>query len=292
MSHPPFRSIGLIGKHGDPGIRNTLERLIEFLGGLGRALCLERETDERIPGLGIKPISMEEMGHQCDLAMVVGGDGTLLHAAAELSDFDIALLGINMGRLGFLADVPQRDMNDVLVPILNGEYDEERRFLLDCEVDGQRRKAFNDVVIHKWNIARLIEFETHVDGRFVNFQRSDGLIISSPTGSTAYALSGGGPLVHPDLDAILLVPICPHTLSNRPIMVAGNSTIEIRICGNTRPDEVRATCDGQGILEPQDGVVRISKYPHTVRLIHPRGHDYFYILRNKLGWSEEPRHPD
>ncbi len=292
MSHPPFRSIGLIGKHGDPGIRHTLERLIEFLRELGREIWLEEETDRRIPGLGVAPLSIDKMARRCDLAMVVGGDGTLLHAAAELSDFDIALLGINLGRLGFLADVPQRDMINVLGPMLRGEYDEERRFLLDCEVGGKRRKAFNDVVIHKWNIARLIEFETHVDGRFVNFQRSDGLIISSPTGSTAYALSGGGPLVHPDLDAILLVPICPHTLSNRPIMVGGDSAIEIRICGNTRTDEVRATCDGQGILEPHDGVVRITKYPHTIRLIHPKGHDYFYILRNKLGWSEAPRHPD
>ena len=287
-----FHSIGLIGKHGDHSIRDTLLRLADFLVGIGRSVCIDQQTAERIPDLGLESLTLAEIGERCDLAIVFGGDGTLLHSAAHLSDYTIALLGINLGRLGFLADVPQRDMTDVLGPIVDGEYDEEQRFLLRCEIGDRWHKAFNDVVIHKWNIARLIEFETYVDGKFVNAQRSDGLIVSSPTGSTAYALSGGGPLVHPDLNAILLVPICPHTLSNRPLMVGGDSKIEIRVCGNTQTDDVRVTCDGQTTLTSDGGVIHIRKHPHSIRLIHPKGHDYFYILRAKLGWSEAPRQPD
>ena len=288
----PFHTIGLIGRPNAPTLGEPLGRIYAFLQARGRKVWLEQQSAQHLRGLEETALPLEELAERCDLAIVVGGDGTLLSAAAQLADHDIALLGVNLGRLGFLADLPQHDIAATLGPILEGAYEEERRFLLNCQVGSERRTALNDVVIHKWNIARLIEFETRVDGRLVNRQRSDGLIISTPTGSTAYALSSGGPLVHPELNATLLVPICPHTLSNRPIILSGDSHIEIRVCGTTRRDEVRVTCDGQSILPlAADGVVQITKYPKSIRLIHPQGHDYFYILRAKLGWSEEPRHP-
>ena len=148
--------------------------------------------------------------------------------------------------------------------------------------------AFNDVVIHKWNIARMIELETYIDGAFVDTQRSDGLIVSTPTGTTAYALSGGGPLLQPDLNATVLVPICPHTLSNRPIVVSGDSFIEVLVCDTTELDHVRITCDGQTCIPLSDKKISIRRHRHSVRLIHPEGHDHFHILRAKLGWSEHP----
>ncbi|MCU7810023.1 MAG: NAD(+)/NADH kinase, partial [Candidatus Thiodiazotropha sp. (ex Notomyrtea botanica)] len=178
--------------------------------------------------------------------------------------------------------------------ILDGRYEQEARFLLEVSMgdESSTKKevlAFNDVVLHKWNIARMIEFQTYVDGQLVNDQRSDGLIVSTPTGSTAYALSGGGPLLHPSLNAIVMVPICPHTLSNRPIVIDGDSEIEIRL-DKAHAEDVQITCDGQSTLPVMQGeVIRIRKAEHHVRLIHPEGYDYYSILRAKLGWSENPR---
>ena len=211
-----------------------------------------------------------------------------------LADKEIPLLGVNMGRLGFLADISISNMTDGLDLILAGDYDEEKRFLLNTEIIRKEQVvahelSFNDTVMHKWNTARLIEFETYVNGRFVDFQRSDGLIISTPTGSTAYALSGGGPLMVPDLDALLMVPICPHTLSNRPIVVGGSSIIDLIVCGRTDHENVRISCDGQdGMPIEKNDIVRISRYPKDIRLIHPSGHDHFDIMRAKLDWGEHP----
>jgi len=174
-----------------------------------------------------------------------------------------------------------------LIGILQGEYVEDQRFLLQANIGVDHQLlALNDVVLHKWNIARMIEFETSINGQFVDSQRSDGIIVSTPTGSTAYALSGGGPLLEPNLDAIVLVPICPHRLSNRPIVVHGNSEISIRTCGRTDPAHVRVTCDGQASepLNPGDKLV-IRKFHKPVRLFHPQNHDHFNLLRAKLGWG-------
>ena len=178
-------------------------------------------------------------------------------------------------------------MEESLSSILRGEYVEDRRFLLQADIGANRQLlALNDVVLHKWNIARMIEFETSINGKFVDSQRSDGIIVSTPTGSTAYALSGGGPLLEPSLDAIVLVPICPHRLSNRPIVVHGSSEISIDTCGRTDPSHVRVTCDGQACeqLNPGDKLV-IRKYPRSIRLFHPQNHDHFNLLRAKLGWG-------
>ncbi len=286
MPNQQFHSIGLIGKHGDSGIRDTLLSLGEFLCQRGCQVLLEDETAQRLPDHGLPTAALGEIGKQCGLTIVVGGDGTLLHTARSLADYDVALLGINLGRLGFLADISPDDMIDTVEQILDGHYDEEHRTLLQATVDGETFKAFNDVVIHKWNVARMIEFETYVNGHFVNIQRSDGLIISTPTGSTAYALSGGGPIVQPSLNATILVPVCPHTLSNRPIVVDGDSEIEIVVSDRTEHQHVRVTCDGLSTLPPPDGRISIRKHNNMIRLIHPKGHDHFNLLRAKLGWSE------
>ena len=283
-----FRKIGLIGKQGDPSPASTLLHLSQFLLEQGHEVLIEASTAERTPSLALPAASLDEIGAACGLAIVVGGDGTMLHTARALADHDVPVLGVNLGRLGFLADISPNTMKKVLTRILQGRFTEDRRFLLRVEVDGHRESALNDVVIHKWNTARMIEFETYIDGSFVDAQRSDGLIVSTPTGSTAYALSGGGPLVYPSLNAILLVPICPHTLSNRPMVIDGCSEMEILVCGHTPSEHVRVTCDGQSCI-PLDGLrIRIRQHDNQVRLIHPEGYDHYNILRAKLGWGEHP----
>jgi NAD+ kinase len=208
-----------------------------------------------------------------------------------MANFDLPLVGINLGRLGFLVDITPDQIEDRLDQILQGHYNADTRTLLDARLHGgpEVGRALNDVVIHKWNTVRMIEFETYIDGRFVNAQRSDGLIVSTPTGSTAYALSGGGPLIHPSMDALLLVPICPHTLSNRPLVVPGDSRIELRL-RNLDPEQVRLTCDGQLDLQlTDDAPVVIERSRARIRLLHPRGHDHYGILRAKLGWGGHNR---
>jgi len=229
---------------------------------------------------------------KCDLVIVVGGDGTLLKAARLLVDMDVRILGINLGRLGFLTDVSRHEMEARLDEIFAGRFQEESRFLLRAVVvrngeETMHGDALNDVVLQKWNVARLIQFDTHIDGLFVTTQRADGLIVSTPTGSTAYALSGGGPILHPSLNAIALVPICPHTLSNRPIVVDAMSTVEIVVCDGQQTS-AQLTFDGQtaSALEPGDRVV-IRRKDRPVRLIHPPDHDYFATLRTKLHWAKE-----
>lgn len=284
-----FRSVGIIGKQGEvAAARNPLERLVDFLHRQRLEIHYDRVVAEVLHAAG-RGSDPSTLGRSCDLAVVVGGDGTLLGAARDLAAFDVPLVGINLGRLGFLADVSPDTLEVALERILLGEFNAEERFLLAARIDGgEPLLAFNDVVIHKWNTARMIEFETAIDGLFVNLQRSDGIIVATPTGSTAYALSGGGPLLHPVLEAIALVPICPHTLSNRPLVVHSGSRIEIRICGFDH-DHVRIACDGQTArpLAPQSRVC-IQRATHSVRLLHPQGHDYYEILRAKLGWGGHP----
>ncbi len=283
-----FHSIGLIGKQGTPNPRESLVSLIRFLQERGHNILLEQGAAERLPDHNLPVATLEEIGRWCQLAIVVGGDGTLLHAARSLADDNVPVLGINLGRLGFLADISPDEMINTLEQIFSGHYQKECRFLLSTEINGQHHTALNDVVIHKWNIARMIEFETYVDSSFVDAQRSDGLIISTPTGSSAYALSGGGPLIHPNLNATLLVPICPHTLSNRPIVISGESQIEIQISCHTEIEHIRITCDGQTSLPLESKRILIRKHERPVCLIHPENHDHFNILRAKLGWGEHP----
>ena len=286
-----FHTAGIIAKqHDDPQVTATLTRLVTHLRARGVTTFFEQRTAELAADADVG-MTLDELGRRCDLIIVVGGDGTLLHAAREMANFDLPLVGINLGRLGFLVDITPDQIEDRLDQIFQGHYNADTRTLLDARLDGgpEVGRALNDVVIHKWNTVRMIEFETYIDGRFVNAQRSDGLIVSTPTGSTAYALSGGGPLIHPSMDALLLVPICPHTLSNRPLVVPGDSRIELRL-RNLDPEQVRLTCDGQLDLQlTDDAPVVIERSRARIRLLHPRGHDHYGILRAKLGWGGHNR---
>lgn len=289
-----FQTVGIIGKQGEAAAaKPTLERLVAHLEQRRLDVLYDSISGAMLDAPAERILDSAGLGRRCALAVVVGGDGTLLSAARSLAAHGVPLVGINLGRLGFLADVSPDLMESCLDALLAGEYDEEARFLLAARVDGEGPEvtpwpALNDVVIHKWNTARMIEFETYIDGVFVNAQRSDGLIVSTPTGSTAYALSGGGPLLHPTLDALVLVPICPHTLSNRPLVVGGASRIELRVCGFDQ-GHVQITCDGQTnlALRPHASVF-VQRTPDPVRLLHPKGHDYYKILRAKLGWGGHP----
>ncbi|MBK1724452.1 NAD(+) kinase [Thiocystis violacea] len=288
---PPFSTVGIIAKQGDPErVRGTLQQLSAHLRARQIDVLLDAESAHLLDaaiGVG-EPI--ERIGERCDLIIVVGGDGTLLHAARNMASFGVPLMGINLGRLGFLVDVSPEDIESAVDQILAGTLISDTRSMLSAHIVGeqgvgQSHAALNDVAIHKWNTARMIEFETYIDGVFVNAQRSDGLIVATPTGSTAYALSGGGPLVDPALDAILLVPICPHDLSNRPLVVPGDRQIEVRVRGQDYV-HVQITCDGQtDIRLAADEHVRIARHPDRVRLLHPKGHDHYEILRAKLHWG-------
>jgi NAD+ kinase len=292
---PQFRHVGIIGKQSDTAkVSATLRRLFDHLSARGLRVLLDTEGARILQRPASEGLPMAVLGARCDLVVVVGGDGTLLHAARALAEHHVPLVGINLGRLGFLVDVSPTTIESTLDAILGGAYETDHRTLLSATVvtDGAVERgyaALNDVVIHKWNTARMIEFETYIDGVFVNAQRSDGLIVATPTGSTAYALSGGGPLVDPALDAILLVPICPHDLSNRPLVVPGPSRIEIRVCGHDH-GHVRVTCDGQTDLDlPRETSIRVAQHPERACLLHPKGHDHYAILRAKLGWGGHPQ---
>jgi NAD+ kinase len=284
-----FQRIGLVAKPDDPRLASTLLAIHAFLVERGCSVIAGPNAG-RVLADRAATLPLDELGAHCDLVVVVGGDGTLLSAARALVDAHMPLVGVNLGRLGFLVDISPDRALESLGTILDGEYQEDRRFLLSAQVGPSAPiLAFNDVVFHKWNVARMIEFETWVDGVLVDAQRSDGIIVSTPTGSTAYALSGGGPLMTPSLDAIVMVPICPHTLSNRPIVVHGGCEIAITVCGRTDPAHVRVTCDGQATVEigAADRLV-VRQHPNPVRLFHPADHDHFELLRAKLGWGDRP----
>ncbi len=284
-----FKTIGIISKFSDLSIGGTITTLINFLLDRGLEVMLDESAAKTLPPSELETVNLEQLGQRCDLAVVVGGDGTILHSARALADHDIPLVGINLGRLGFLADISPDDMMDKLDEILAGKYHREERFLLVSQVErnGQiinEGYAFNDVVIHKWNSVRMIEFETFVDGQLVNSQRSDGMIVSTPTGSTAYSLSSGGPILHPSMNAIILVPVCPHTLSNRPLVIDGDCEVEILVKPGSQP-HVHITLDGQDNFEIHDeDRILIRKKDKPIRLIHPAGHDHYQLLRAKMGW--------
>lgn len=284
----PFQCTALIAKPGDSNLADTLRPIHDFLLEQQLDVVLDNNAADLLGNDTF--ISMDNIGKKCDLAIVVGGDGTLLSAARALVTHDIPIVGVNRGRLGFLVDISPDHALNSLHDILAGNYLEEKRFLLETSIGNHKPTlAFNEVTLHKWNMARMIEFETRVNDKLVSRQRSDGIIVSTPTGSTAYALSGGGPLLEPGLDAIALVPICPHTLSNRPIVVHGDSEIDIRVCGHTESRNVRVTNDGQKSLEIEAGdKLHIHKYHKPARLIHPADHDHFELLRAKLGWGGHP----
>ena len=284
-----FQRIALIGKPDAERIVQTLQPLHRHLRELGCEVLVEQSCAGFIDG-PLRSFPLAEIGRHCDLAVVIGGDGTLLSAARILADHDIPLIGVNLGRLGFLVDITPQAALDSLDEILAGRFREERRQRLRAQIvrDGAvaaEQTAVNEVVVHSGNSTGMIEIVTYIDGVFVNSQRSDGLIVSTPTGSTAYALSGGGPILYPTLAALVLVPINPHSLTNRPIVIADGCVVEIAF----RPSKdfrARLACDNVSIPDLQLGDrVRVRKADGPFRILHPLGHDFFAILREKLNWS-------
>ncbi len=284
--------IGIIAKDQSEAVRSTVLQLKDFLSQKSCEVLLDHSVECLVEVDDSDCVDRDTIGQKADIAIVVGGDGTFLSAVRSLADHKIPVLGINLGRLGFLVDISPDDMFEIIEEIMNGHYVDERRFLLQAQVvrDGEvicESDAFNDVVVHIRDVARMIEFETYINGQFVNFQRADGLVVSTPTGSTAYALSSGGPLLHATLNAMVLVPICPHTLTNRPLVVNGDSKVEI-VIGKSKQTTSQVTFDGQTAydVKPMDKIV-IQKKENQIHLIHPASYDYFEILRAKLHWSEQ-----
>ena len=288
-----FKQLGLIVKQPAQQHEETLNALVELLNEQAVPFVFDHSALDFAETKGFECVSREELTRTCDLAIVVGGDGTLLNAARSLVNDDVAVVGINLGRLGFLVDVSPEEMAVQLNQILQGDFIEEPRSLLRAQILRNDEEigtfhALNDVTLHVRDVVRMIEFETSINGHYVNTQRADGLVVATPTGSTAYALSGGGPILHPNMEALTLVPICPHTLSNRPLVVSGDSEISIRMCGQSR-NTGQVAFDGQDNvdLRVEDRIV-VTQHPNRLRLIHPPGYDYFHILRAKLRWSEQP----
>ncbi len=284
-----FKTISLIGKYKSPEIAAPLMELARFLEGRGVRVLLDPLTASHMARNHLEVIALDQAGPLSDLAIVVGGDGTMLNAARTLAPFDVSLVGVNQGRLGFLTDISIGNMLQTIGEILDGKYITEERMLLSAQVfrggaEIFEVRAFNDACITKGADGGLIELEVRIDGRFVYLLRADGLIVSTPTGSTAYALSAGGPILHPSLSAFAIVPVCPHTLSNRPIAVSSDVRIEVLMhrCADAR---VHFDSHSHCRLQPEDRVV-VKRYPRSIRLLHPVGHNYFHMLREKLHWSE------
>lgn len=288
-----FRNIGIIGRLNSNKVIDTIKRLSKYLQEEGYHVILDEPIAEVMPGHSMQVSHTNLLGEICDMVIVIGGDGSLLGAARALAKYNTPVLGINRGRLGFLTDIsPDDTMLDAVQDVLDGEYVTEMRFLLDAEIkrDGipiATASALNDVVLHPGKATRMISFNLWIEGQHVYNQRSDGLIVATPTGSTAYALSAGGPIMHPKLDAIVLVPMFPHTLSSRPIVVDGKSEVKIEV----DPDlsiYPTISCDGQTDIPCAPGdTITIRKKAHKLKLIHPKGHNFYEICRTKLGWSSQ-----
>ena len=285
-----FQCVGLVGRSQHEDAAPVLNELVRLLQSRGAEILLEQRLAELLPVAGLSACALEDIGEKADLVIVVGGDGSLLGAARTLARSDVAVLGVNRGRLGFLTDINPDDVHAQVGAVLDGEFTHEKRFLLDAKVmrDGAvvgRADALNDVVVNSGTSAQMIELELYIDDTFVYRQRADGLIVSTPTGSTAYSLSGGGPIMHPALDAVVLVPMFPHALSSRPIVVDGNSEIRIDVLSHNRIHPP-VTCDGQVNMtaRPGDSVV-IRKKPEKLTLLHPVGHSFYASCRDKLRWS-------
>ena len=285
-----FKNIALVANSHFTEIQDSVQHLIGFLQARGLGVALEAQTAEILSGIDLPVLDESGLAEHIDLVIVVGGDGSMLSAARMLVPYNVPVLGVNRGRLGFLTDILPEDIEREVNLVLAGKYKQSCRFLLDVSINRNgdiigEGDALNDVVLHPGKSVRMMEFELYIDSQFVYSQRSDGLIVSTPTGSTAYALSGGGPLLHPNLDAIGLVPMNPHTLSSRPIVVDGDSKIEIRV-GTRNELHPLVSCDGQKELNSEPGdIIHIEKKPRLLRLIHPLNHNFYQVCRSKLGWG-------
>lgn len=290
-----FNTIAIIGRYQDSGLDAPVRSLAQSLRQAGRTVLIEAET-ARNTGVCEFPIcSYAEIGQQADLAVVMGGDGTMLGAARELAYTNVPLIGINHGRLGFITDIPVSNANDALYSVISGNYDTEQRAMLEGRVRRGSETLFsgtalNDVVINRAGRGGMIELRVELDGVFMYRQRADGMIIATPTGSTAYSLAANGPILHPQLNAILLVPVAPQTLSHRPIVLPDNGTLKLTITTLGRVESGGSVhFDMQAWSDCQPGdVIEVKRSTNSVRFIHPKGYSFFSTLRHKLDWNRMP----
>lgn len=286
-----YRNVALFGKTGSAEVVESLVSLLEHLQGRGLNVLVEDGIAADL-GMVAAAADIDSIGANADVAVVLGGDGTLLNAGRRLAAHGVPLVGINQGRLGFMTDIARADMLPAIDRLLAGEFIPDPRMLLDARVlrDGKElfhTLALNDVVVNKGDLGRMIELEVHVDGESLYVLRADGMIVSTPTGSTAYALSANGPILQPAVPGIALVPLCPHALTHRPITIADQCAIEMALVA---PYDARVHCDGQSHFDARAGdVVRVRRSEHVVTLLHPPGYSYFAMLREKLHWSATPR---
>jgi len=284
-----FRHAAIVGKYQAHGIRSVLEEVAHFLVELGLEVSFERDTALATGVTGFEALTADELGRQCDLAVVLGGDGTMLGIGRELARHNMPLVGINQGRLGFITDLPFGQYREVLAPMVGGDYEEEHRSMLEGDVWRDGAKMFealsmNDVVVSRGASASMVELSVDVGDDFVANIRADGLIVASPTGSTAYALSAGGPILHPGIAGWVVLPIASHTLSNRPIVLPDD--VEVRI-GIVSGKEVSVNFDMHNLANLMVGdQVRVRRSAFKVRFLHPRGWSYYATLRRKLRWYE------
>ena len=286
-----FGTIGLWGRSGDPEAAKSVAQVGAHLRSNGIEAYYVRGEGREVPG-DLPHLTESEMARKVDLLVVIGGDGTMLHAARAVTGCDVPLLGVNRGRLGFLTDIRPEQMLEAIDGILGGDYIAEQRRTLEARIvggDESRMLALNDVVLQQAGTGHLLDFTTTVDGSFVNSHGGDGLIIATPTGSTAYALSCNGPIIQPDVDAVVMVPICPHTLSDRPLVLKASSVIEVEIQAiGTSP--ARVFCDGEelGELAPTQKLV-VQAGQDLIKLLHPTDYNYYELLRSKLNWGRANR---
>jgi NAD+ kinase len=287
----PIRTAALIGKYRSPDVAESLPLLAAFLHDQGVRVMIEESTAASIGASEYETAGYETLGAEADVAIVLGGDGTLLFAARRLAEYGVPLVGVNQGRLGFMTDISRDGMLLGVERLLAGKFSVESRIMLEAEVWRDdvrvfRNLALNDVVVNKGDLGRLIEMRVEVDGVFLYLLRADGMIVSTPTGSTAYALSANGPILHPKVAGIAIVPLCPHALSNRPITIGDDCRIDITLVSQS---DGRVHFDGQARFDARAGdCVRIMRAGVRVTLLHPPGYDYFNMLREKLHWSEMP----
>ena len=284
-----FHHAALVGKYRADGIRPLLEEIAQFLVRLGLEVSFEHQTALNTGVTDFDALTLDQIGAQCDLAVVVGGDGTMLGIARELARFDLPVVGINQGRLGFITDVPIGHFRDALAPMIAGDFEEDFRAMLEGEIwrDGEcifEGLSMNDVVVSRGATASMVELRVDIGDEFVANMRADGLIVASPTGSTAYALSAGGPILHPGIAGWVVLPIASHTLSNRPIVLPDSAAVRITVVAGR---DASANFDMQGLASLLHGdQVRVQRSAHKVRFLHPRGWSYYATLRRKLRWYE------
>ena len=286
-----FKTVALVGRNNTPGIGEPLTALASCIARRGFEVVFEADTAAEIGVTDYPALRPAEIGARADVAVVLGGDGTMLGIGRQLAPYRTPLIGINHGRLGFITDIPISDMREIVPQMLSGNFEREERMLLEARImrDGTpiyHALAFNDVVVNRSGFSGMAELHVSVDGRFMYNQRSDGLIVATPTGSTAYALSSQGPILHPQLQGIVLVPIAPHALSNRPIVLPESSEIVVEI---VRGRDISVNFDMQTFasLMAQDRII-IKRSPHTITFLHPEGWSYYNTLREKLHWNEYP----